>query len=112
MAPLAPSQHNQIEAVTQAKLTKKQIADAVGCSERTVPRIRSNLRLFGTTKAPTSRVGRHRKIPPFAKEALLEHLTKEPDMLRSEMISFLRDEFEVDVSPSTITRLLKDADQS
>lgn len=111
MAPqLALSQHEQIQAMIQTGLTKKQITESIGCSGRTVSRIRSNLRLFGTTKAPANRVGRHKKTTPLAKEALLEQLTEEDDMLRSEMINFLRDKYSIEVSLSTISRLLKEKD--
>ncbi len=113
MAPkLAASQHQQIEGMIQSGLTNRQIVDAVGCSKRTVSRHRANLRLFNSTKAPPNRVGCRRKILPVVGEALLHRLTEQPDLYRSDMINFLREEYDVDVSLSTVTRLLQDVDWS
>lgn len=110
MAPnLSRAQHEMLEGMIPAGLTNKSIAEQVGCSSRSVSRIRSNLRMFESTKAPPNRVGRRCKIDPLVQDALFDQLVKEPNMFRSEMIAFIRSEYEVDVSLSTITRLLQAA---
>lgn len=54
MAPnFADSQHNIIRDMLLSKrLNNVQIAKVASCSERLVKTIRSNLRCFGTTRAP------------------------------------------------------------
>ena len=54
MAPnLAASQRQMIHDMTLSnELTAAQMADAAGCSVRAVKYIRSNLRAFGSVKAP------------------------------------------------------------
>ncbi|CCD51182.1 hypothetical protein BofuT4_P085440.1 [Botrytis cinerea T4] len=76
MAPnLADSQHDQIRDMVLSKsLTTVQMADIAGCSTRSIKAIRSNLRYFGTTKAPLNGVGRPRCISPSMLEALREYL--------------------------------------
>ena len=91
----------------QAGQPNRAIAKVVDCSERTISQGRLNMRLFGATKAPPTRVGRRSKIEPLMQDALFEQLLKDPNMFRSEMVSFLRDQFRVDVSLSSITRLLQ-----
>ncbi|KAF0643862.1 hypothetical protein FPSE5266_07146 [Fusarium pseudograminearum] len=66
-------------------------------------------RLFESTKAPSNRVGCYKKVTPYKRDALLDRLADHPTTDRSEMITFLRDEFEDDVLLSTISRSLKDA---
>ena len=65
MAPnLADSQHMQIRDMTLSNCPPAEIADVVGCTERSVFAIQSNLRDFGSTKAPSNGVGRPRSITP------------------------------------------------
>jgi transposase len=108
MAPnLAPSQHHFIRDMILSKsLTTAQIADAAGCSERAVRAIRSNLRCFGTTKAPFNGVGRPRSITPPMIEALCEHLIEKPGLYQDEMAIFLWDEFGILVTKFSIGRAL------
>lgn len=110
MAPhLTCADHDMIEAMIRRNEQTKQIAESVGCSSRAVRKIRTKLRLFGTTTSPPNRVGRYRKVTPFMRDALLEELAIKPNLFRSEMITFLDDRFGIEVSPSSITRLLKSA---
>jgi len=55
---LAESQHAQICDMVLSNRPPTEIADAVGCSERSVFAIKSNLRSFGSTKAPSNGIGR------------------------------------------------------
>jgi transposase len=108
MAPnLAPSQHDLIrDMILSNALKNADMASVAGCSCRSVTRIRSNLRYFGTTKAPVNRIGRPRHITPPMLEALCKHLFKKPDMFLDEMANFLRDEFDMVVATSSISRAL------
>jgi hypothetical protein len=49
----------------------------------------------------------HRVITPIMLDALCHKLTNEPWLYRDEMVSFLRDEYEVEVSTSSITRAMQ-----
>ncbi|THC87399.1 hypothetical protein EYZ11_013155 [Aspergillus tanneri] len=51
---------------------------AVGCSKRTILRIRSDLRLFGNIKAPPNKGGQSRNITPIMQEALFDGPTLNP----------------------------------
>lgn len=46
------------------------------------------------------------------RDALCSQLAREPDMVRREMVSFVRDKFEEDVSVTLITRALQASDMS
>ncbi|QPC62912.1 hypothetical protein HYE67_005143 [Fusarium culmorum] len=110
MAPrLSDTNHKKIQAMIQRGEATKQIAQAIPCDPRTVRKARARYRLFESTKAPANHVGRHRKVTPYKRDALLNRLADHPTTDRSEMIIFLRDEFKDNVSLSTISHLLKDA---
>jgi hypothetical protein len=67
---LVLSKHDLIENMIRRKLRDDKalkdddIAKTADCSDRTVHRIRSNLRLFGSTKAPSNGAGRPKTITP------------------------------------------------
>jgi transposase len=84
-----------------------EMAGVARCSTRSIKRIRSNLRCFGTTKAPRNGGGRPRSITHPMLDALREHLLERPDRYLDEMAVFLWDEFEVLPALSTISRALK-----
>ena len=110
MAPnLALSQHEQIRDMIISKFANASIARTVRCSTRSVQKIRSNLRCFGTTKAPLNEVGRRRTITPLMLSALLEELIEKPELYQNEMAIFLYNEFEAIVTTSTISRALASA---
>lgn len=109
MAPnLAAAQHEQIHAMIQAgQFTTDQVAEVAGCSSRSVKAIRSNIRAFGTSKAPLTALAiRPRAITPVIFDALKELLLERPDRHLDEFAAFLQ-EFDVVVSISTISRALK-----
>ena len=108
MAPnLADSQHVQIRDMTLSNCPLAKIADVVGCSERFVFAIQSNLRHFGSTKAPSNGVGRPRSITPPMLDALCKYLLEKPNLYRDEIVLFLLDEFNTRVTPSSVKRALK-----
>jgi hypothetical protein len=87
---LAPSQHD---------LIRDMILD--------LKAIRSNLHYFGSTKAPPNGGGGCRSITLQMLEVLKEHLLEKPGLYLEEMAIFLWDEFDVLVSPSSISRALR-----
>lgn len=109
MAPnLAPSQHDLIrDMILHQKLKTREMADAARYSERSIKAIRSNLRYFGCTKAPPNGEGRRRSITLQMLKVLREHILKKPELYLEEMVVFLEDEFDVLVSPSSISRALR-----
>jgi transposase len=109
MAPnLTPSQHAIIhDMIVSGTLSAPQMAEASRCSERSIKHIRSNLRYFGTTKAPHNGVGRRRSITPLMLQALQQHLLEKPGLYLNEIVVFLWDEFEVVVTAMSISRALR-----
>lgn len=86
--------------------TNAQIAEAAHCTSRSVSTIRSNLRCFGSARAPANGIGRRRTITPPMVEALRERLLEKPDLYQDEMVVFLWDEFRVLVTKYSIGRAL------
>lgn len=111
MAPnLASSQHDMIRDMILSNSKNVDIVAAVGCSDRAVTRIRSHLRHFGATKAPSNgSPGPRRRITPSMLEVLRDRLLKKSGLYQDEMVVFLHDEFGVLVDASTISRALKTA---
>jgi hypothetical protein len=82
------------------------MANVAGCSGRTIRNIDTNMRLFGTTKAPSNGAGPQRLITLPMLAALCDYLLEKPGLFRDEMAVFLHDEFDVLVSVSSIGRAL------
>jgi transposase len=108
MAPrLATSQHDMISDMIASKSLKTvDMAAAAGCSDRTIRSIQSNLRCFGSSRAPFNGGGRRRQITPIMLDALRERLLEKPGMYQDEMVLFLYDEFEITVNNSAVSRAL------
>ncbi|KAK1517409.1 hypothetical protein CABS01_16637 [Colletotrichum abscissum] len=87
--------------------TDDSIADLVGCHPRTVRRIRSKLRTFGTTETPTNTPGRPKSITPPMLSALRGNLAVDPCLTLNQMAAFLRKYYEADVSRFSISRTLR-----
>jgi hypothetical protein len=110
MAPnLAVVTHQMVrDMILSGTLTQKQMADAAHCSERGYQRITRNLRLFGTTKAPSNGTGRRRRrITSHMLDVLCEYLLVKPRLYQDEMAVFLYDEFGIHVTTSDISKALK-----
>jgi transposase len=108
MAPvLAESQHMQIHDMILDERPTAEIANVVGCSQRSVFGIKSNIRCFGSTRAPTNGAGRPRTITPPMLDALCEYLLEKPGLYQDEMVLYILDEFEMCVTASSIGRALK-----
>ncbi|CAF3619997.1 unnamed protein product [Fusarium graminearum] len=110
MAPrLSDADHEMMKAMIQNGEPTKQIAQSIPCDPRTVRKAKARYRLFESTKAPPNRVGRYKKVTPYKQDVLLENLAQYLTTDRTQMVTFLHDEFEDDVSLSTISCSLKDA---
>ena len=109
MAPrLAASQLVMIcDMISSKSLTTSQMAEAAGCSKRSIITISANLRMFGDVHAPLIPGGRPRVITSVMLEALCDHLLEKPDLYLDEMAEFLYDEFDVIASRYTISRALR-----
>jgi len=94
------------DMILSKSLTTKQMAEVAGCSTQSIKNIRSNLRYFGSVKAPPNGGGRPRSITPSMLEALRERLLEKADMYLDEMVVFLWDEFRVLTTVPTISRTL------
>ena len=92
--------------ISSGELSTSQMAEAAGCSKRAIIWIWSNLRLFGTIKAPFIKAGRPRSIIPIMLEALCDHLLEKPDLYLYKMEIFLLDEFNVSIPKSMISDAL------
>lgn len=110
MAPnLSAVQHGLLQAMLiSSSCTDRQIAQAVGCTERSVRSARSNVRHFGSTKAPSNGGGRLATITPVMKTALWNHLQENPTLYQEEMVAFLQDSFGVKVARSSVGHVLRD----
>lgn len=94
------------DMVTSNELTTSQMVKAVGCSKRAIIRIWSNLRLFGSVKAPPMKPRQLQSITLIMLEALCDYLLDKPDLYLHKMELFFLDEFEVSVLKSTISDAL------
>lgn len=105
---LAASQHKLIrDIILSRSVTTTQMADVAGCSERSIRYIRSNLRLFGSVRAPPNKPGRPRTVTSPMLDALCEHLLTKSDLYLDEMEIFLWDEFGTVVTNASIRRALR-----
>lgn len=95
------------DMLISGELTTSQMAETAGCSKRAIIRLRANLQLFGSLKAPQIKGGRPRKITPVMLEALCDYLLEKPDLYLHEMELFLLDEFDIGVPKSTISDALR-----
>ncbi|CAK38232.1 uncharacterized protein An03g03280 [Aspergillus niger] len=69
------------DMLVSGELTTSQMARTANCSKRAIFRLRSNLRLFGTLKAPPIKGGRPRKLTPPMLETLCDHLIEKPSTI-------------------------------
>jgi hypothetical protein len=104
---LAESQHQPIrDMILNESLTKSELANIAGCSDRTIQNTSSNVRLFGKKKAPANDAGRQQLVIPPMLAALCDRLIEKPGLYRDEVVVFLYDEFDILVSLSSISGAL------
>ena len=99
---------NMINSKSQGEALKHdEIARIASSSARTVRRIRFNLLVFGSTRAPSTGAGRSKTISPPILSALYDRLSVNPSMTLNNMAVFLREEFDVYVTRYSIRRALQ-----
>jgi hypothetical protein len=90
------------------RFTSDQMAKVAGCSSQSVSAIRSNMRAFGSPRAPfTAAPDRPRSITLTIFDASKELSLRTPDHQLDELATLLREEFDRKVSISTISRTLR-----
>lgn len=101
MAPnLAESQHALIhDMIVSGTLSATEMANIAGYSKRSILSHRSNIRYFGSTRAPPNGVGRRRSVTPYMLQALQDYLLEKPGQSL--------DEFRVVITSRSISRALK-----
>lgn len=80
------------------ELSLTEIAQAAGYKKSTLSRISSNIRMYGSVKAPPIKGGRPRKITPVMLEALCDYMIEKPALYLEEMVIFLSAKFIPDMS--------------
>lgn len=113
MAPnLGPAQHENLrDRILHSSLSDDQIAQKVKRSSRTVRAARSNLRWFGSTKAPSNGGGRQSDVTPPMRTALRDHL-KHPGSYIDDLATLQWYSFEEVVSKHSIRTALEKMDWS
>ncbi|KAF4333374.1 transposase [Fusarium beomiforme] len=106
---LAACQYALIYDMILAGFKNAVIARTANCRASSVARIRTNMRCYGSTKAPPNGVGRRRLLSAPMLTTLLDRLAVNPNMYRDEMVEFLEKEFEITISASNISRSLRSA---
>ncbi|KFY68595.1 hypothetical protein V498_10594 [Pseudogymnoascus sp. VKM F-4517 (FW-2822)] len=96
--------------ISTDSLNNARIAEAAGCSRRSVCHMRSKLRRFGIFSAPSKKLeGRPGTISATMLQALYERLLEKPDLSQAELAVFLWDELNAVVTKYSIGRaLIKD----
>ncbi|KAG5287701.1 hypothetical protein I7I50_12130 [Histoplasma capsulatum G186AR] len=84
-----------------------QIARTIECHLATVYQIQQNIHCFGTARSPHSTWGVKPKITPDILSDLEDFFEAYPTAYRDEAVCFVKDEFDVDIHPQLISRLLK-----
>lgn len=94
--------------IESKKLTNDIIAEAVGCTPRSITTMRRNFRCFRATRAPRTAVGRPRPVTPPILDALCDKLLEELKMQQHGMVDFLAKEFDgVQVTKTSVSRALR-----
>ena len=65
------------------------MAEAAGCYECMIRQLRSNMRQFGSVKAPPNRRGQPQTLILFIIQALYDHLLEKPYLYLDKMAFFI-----------------------
>ncbi|EDN04113.1 predicted protein [Histoplasma mississippiense (nom. inval.)] len=98
---------NEIVRLLNDGYMPAQIARTIECHLATVYRIQRNIRCFETARSPHSTWGVKPKITPDILSGLEDFFEAYPTAYRDEAVCFVKDEFDVDIHPRSISRLLK-----
>jgi len=89
MAPnLTQLQLEIIDNMILSESTDTEIAEAAGCTPRSLRDMRSKVHYLGTPRAPRNGIGRKRSMTPSMLNALCGHLLEKLGLYQSEMIVF------------------------
>jgi hypothetical protein len=88
-------------------LTISNIAEAAGCSEHTIRKIRSNLRLFGNVRALQNPGGRPRSLLLVIVKAIYDYLVEKPHLYLNKVALRLYKDFSKEITECSISRALK-----
>lgn len=108
MAPNLPPWKRRLiqDMINDTPLTTKEIAYAAECTRQAVSKIHSDMKQLSGVRAPPKPAGQQRSITPLMLETLCNHLREHPYLYLDEMASFFKQNFNVSVSRSTISRAL------
>lgn len=109
MAPrLKTSQRQLVASLLSNNTSVTEIATIVNCNPRSVYGIKRRLRTKHTlAPTPDEKPGPARTLSPRIMGALLVHLNDYPNMIVRDMCGWILDEFDIEVSISTVHRSLK-----
>jgi transposase len=104
---------DEIALLLATGVETREIARTFRCSSATVYRYGQNIQLFGQVlPEPVSAIGRPRKITYEARQGLIDWLLDNGDDKKlsylDEMVVFLKEEYDIWVSKSTVWRLLSE----
>ena len=109
--PLSAAARAEIATLLEIDSDPAEIARCYRVHYTTVARYRTNLQYFGQPLPPQVAQGRPRKITMDAEEGLIDWLWENSDDHKTayfdEMVHFLEEKFDIYVSKSTVSRLLK-----
>ncbi|ERF68636.1 hypothetical protein EPUS_09515 [Endocarpon pusillum Z07020] len=108
---LSKSTADEMALLLAIDVKPQEIARRFRCHCSTVYRIQENINTFGEARpAPVAHLGPPRKITPEALEGLLDWLLENGSEKKlsylDEMVAFLDEEYDIDVSKSTVSRAL------
>ena len=107
------SVRNIIETCLRAGVEPLQIASEVHVTHQWVYQLRQVLDAFDTVSPPHLGVqGRPRKVTAEAEQGLLDFLDDNPSAYQDEIAEFLLSEFDISITQSTVSRLLKRLNQT
>ena len=95
--------------IEAGRFSNSKIATVAHTTDRTIRRIRRNIRIFGQPSAPANNPGRPAILRSQIVDSLLDHLTEKPELYLEEMAWFIWDEFNEVASTSAISRALAKA---
>ncbi len=108
---LSKANADEMALLLTTDVEPREIAHRFRCHCSTVYRIQQNIDTFGEARpAPVAQLGRPRKITPEALEGLLDWLLDNSSDSKlaylDEMAAFLDEEYDIEVSKSTVSRAL------
>ena len=104
---LSPTRASQVETFLRLEWRPTAIAEAVGCHISTIYRIQESLIRYEARYPPqTVTMGATRALTKYEEDALLNWLRREPFSQQQEMVQFFWEEFDLEVSQSTVSRTL------